>query len=115
MYLDSRKDEASSMETRNSGSGKKKMNRDTEELSVKGSDGIRREPADQTMIKGKSFATGVWFVIILEQCQRWRICNIRGCKEKHCWLLHKDEEKKTDGFAGTTLSAVQQGQHRVAC
>ena len=51
MYLDSRKDEASSMETRNSGSGKKKMNRDTEELSVKGSDGIRREPADQTMIR----------------------------------------------------------------
>ena len=51
MYLDSRKDEASSVETRNSGSGKKKMNKDTEELSVKGSDATRREPADQTMIR----------------------------------------------------------------
>ena len=39
------------METRNSGSGKKKMNKDTEELSVKGSDATRREPADQTMIR----------------------------------------------------------------
>ena len=39
MYLDSRKDEASSAETKNSGSGKKKMNKDTEELSVKGSEG----------------------------------------------------------------------------
>ena len=51
MYLDSRKDEASSVETRNSGSGKKKVNKDTEELSVKGSDATRREPADQTMIR----------------------------------------------------------------
>ena len=51
MYLDSRKDEASSVETRNSGSGKKKMNKDTEELSVKGSDATRREPVDQTMIR----------------------------------------------------------------
>ena len=46
------------------------------------------------------------------ECQRWRICNIGGCKEKHSQLLHKDEENKTDGFAGTTLSTVQQGQHQ---
>ena len=46
------------------------------------------------------------------ECQRWHICNIRGCKEKHSQLLHKDEENKTDGFAGTTLSTVQQGQHQ---
>ena len=46
------------------------------------------------------------------ECQRWHFCNIRGCKEKHSQLLHKDEENKTDGFAGTTLSTVQQGQHQ---
>ena len=51
MYLDSRKDEASSVETRSSGSGKKNMNKDTEELSVKVSDATRREPADQTTIR----------------------------------------------------------------
>ena len=38
------------METRNSGSRKKTTNKETEELSVKGSDATRREPADQAMI-----------------------------------------------------------------
>ena len=46
------------------------------------------------------------------ECQRWRICNIRGYKEKHRRLLHKGEVNKTDGFAGTTLSTVQQVQHQ---
>ena len=49
---------------------------------------------------------------LVTECQRWHIYNIRGCKEKHSRLLHKDEENKTDGSAGTTLSIVQQGQHR---
>ena len=46
------------------------------------------------------------------ECQRWRICIIRGCKEKHSRLLHKDEGNKTNRFAGTTLSTLQQGQHQ---
>ena len=62
-----------------------------------------KSKGDGLLLNRKSFATGVWVVIISEQCQRWRICNIRGCKEKHSQLLHKDEENKTDGFAGTLL------------
>ena len=65
MYLDSRKDETSSVETRNSGSGKKKMNKDTEELSVKGRDATRREPADQTMIRQET--TNQVFPVVTDQ------------------------------------------------
>ena len=31
--------------------------------------------------------------------------------KRNSQLLHKDEENKTDWFAGTALSTVQQGQH----
>ena len=65
MYLDSRKDEASGVETRSSGSGKKKMNKDTEELSVKGGDATRREPADQTMIRQET--TNQVFPVVKDQ------------------------------------------------